>query len=343
MVSRTTQKLAPALALVLGGLAFHAGAAEPLGGERLDGPREACENWHRRALELRAANRYLAARDALAYCSLRVCTARQRATCEHASRVLEDETPQLLVRVHDVSGDELERARVFVDGQFTPAGRAFELDPGSHLVRAEEDAHVGRLKRVRMAPGERLVLPLELSKPRKIADERITLLGDRLQSLRDERWPMPEAAWTMTGIGIASLASAIILDAYAAEGMEGMRSCAPDCEEAMVEAVEREIQLSRIAGGLSIVSLATAAWLALAESPADAFAPRSSGAPRLRVFGGVGGLRVTLTTSFDETLLFRGFNPLGRPPERIPPPPLPTEVLCPWGCAPVPARVPFDF
>lgn len=338
MASRTTQRMAPGVALVLGVTAFQARAAGSL-----EHAAAACESWHRRALELRAANRYLAARDALAYCSLDVCSAGQRATCEHASRVLEEETPQLLVRVHDVEGEELERARVFVDGQFAPAGRAFEVDPGSHIVRAEEDALVGRLKRVRMEPGERRVLPIELQKPRKVADERMMLLGDRLQSLRDERWPMPEAAWTMAGIGVASLASAIVLDALAAEGMEGMRDCAPDCEEAMVEAVEREIQMARIAGGLSIVSLATAAWLALAESPADAFAPQSSGAPRLRVFGGVGGLRVTLTTSFDETLLFRGFNPLGRPPERIPPPPLPTEVLCPWGCAPVPARVPFEF
>lgn len=323
--------------VVLAGASLAAGAARAL-----DGPHAACESWHERAVELRAQDRYLAAREALANCSLDVCSAEQRATCQHASRVLERETPQLLVRVHDPRGDELPLARVFVDGQLTSVGTPFEVDPGTHLVRAEEDQHIGRLQKIRMAAGERLVLPILLEERKKQPSlERIRILGERLDALRDERWPMPEAAWSLGGLGVASLASALVLDAYAADGMERMRSCAPDCEDAIVEEVEREIQLSRIAGGLSIVSFATAAWFALAESPADAFAPKSSGAPRLRVFGGSGGMRVTITTSFDESQLFQGNNPFGRPPARIPPPPLPTEVLCPWGCAP--GRIPLEF
>src|SRR5690606_41043462 len=131
-----------------------------------------------------------------------------------------------------------------------------------------------------------------------------------------------EAAWTMAGVGVASLATAIVLDAYAADGLEGMRGCAPECEAAIVDAVERDIQFSRIALGMSMVSLATAAWLALAESPADAFAPRSSGAPKLRMFAGPGGLRVTLTTRFDESQLMRRGVTFGLTPPPTPTPPL---------------------
>lgn len=300
-----------------------------------------CESWRERALDLQGEDRYLAARDALRRCKTESCSLRQRRLCRGAERRLTPRIPRLLVRVHDAHGEVLHHARLFVDGRFAAVGTTVELDPGVHLVRTEEDAHVGRLQRVRLTPGERRVLPVRLRQRRQLADDRIRLLGDRLQALKDERWPMPEAAWTLAGVGVASLASAIVLDAYAADGMDGMRGCAPNCEQAIVDAVEREIQLSRMAAGLSVVSLASAAWFALAESPADAFAPRSSGAPRLRVLGGAGGVRVILRTSFDENLLMQGRNPLGRPPPRIPPPPVPNEVLCSWGC--LHDRTPFEF
>lgn len=301
----------------------------------------ACNRWHQQAVHFQATDRFLAARDAFGRCAAESCDVEQRRVCRFARRQVERQTPRLVVRVHDEKGDDLEYARVFVDGRFATTGTSLEVDPGPHLVRAEDDRHVGRLQRVRMAPGERRVLPVELRPRRALSEERLQILGDRLETLRDQTWPMPEAAWTMAGIGVASLATAIVLDAYAADGLEGMQGCAPECEATIVDAVEREIQFSRIAGGLSMVSLATAAWLALAESPADAFAPKSSGAPKLRMFAGPGGLRVILTTRFDESQLLQRGDPFARPPERIPPPPVPEEILCPWGCTQ--GRTPFDF
>lgn len=294
--------------------------------------KSACASWQERAANLQEENRYLAAREVLRRCRTESCSSEQRELCKQAELRLTRRIPRLLVRVHDARGDVLEGARLFVDGRFAAVGTSLELDPGTHVVRTEEDAHVGRLHRVHLAPAERRVLPVRLRQRPPPVDDRMRLINDRLEALKDERWPMPEAAWTLAGIGVASLASALVLDAYAADGMVGMRGCAPNCEQSVVDAVEREIQLSRVAAGLGVVSLASAAWFALAESPADAFAPRSSGAPRLRVLGGSGGVRVILTTSFDENLLFQGRNPLGRPPQRIVPTPPPNEVLCSWGC-----------
>ncbi|NLE84777.1 MAG: hypothetical protein GX607_00110 [Myxococcales bacterium] len=301
----------------------------------------ACTRWHRQAVQLEATDRLLAARDAYRRCRDAPCEGAQRRACGAALRRLRTQVPRLLVKAHDPDGNELNQARVFVDGAFEALGTSFEVDPGAHLVRVEHDRHVGRLQRVRLAPGEHRVLSVELRPRRAPSEERLQILGDRLETLRDQSWPMPEAAWTMAGVGVASLATAIVLDAYAADGLEGMRGCAPECEAAIVDAVERDIQFSRIALGMSMVSLATAAWLALAESPADAFAPRSSGAPKLRMFAGPGGLRVTLTTRFDESQLLRRGDPFGRPPQPLPPPPIPEEIFCPWGC--LEGRPPFDL
>lgn len=291
-----------------------------------------CASWQERAENLQGENQYLAARDVLRRCRTESCSSRQRKLCKQAELRLTRRIPRLVVRVQNADGEVLASARLFVDGRFAAVGTSLELDPGTHLVRTEEDAHLGRLQRVHLAPAERRVLPVRLRERPPPVDDRLRLINDRLQVLKDERWPMPEAALTLAGVGVASLASAIVLDAYAADGMVGMRGCAPNCEQSVVDAVEREIQFSRLAAGLGVVSLASAAWFALAETPADAFAPRNSGAPRLRLRGGSGGVRVILTTSFDESLLFQGRNPLGRPPQRILPSPEPNEILCSWGC-----------
>lgn len=133
---------------------------------------------------------------------------------------------------------------------------------------------------------------------------------ERLELLQDQRWPLPELALAMGTLGVASLTAALVLDARAGAGLDAMTTCAPECPAGRVEAVDRTVWRSRMAGSIGVLSLATAAWLALAESPADAFAPRGSGAPRLRLFGGAGGMRALLTTTFDETRLLQGANPL---------------------------------
>jgi hypothetical protein len=131
-----------------------------------------------------------------------------------------------------------------------------------------------------------------------------------LELLDDPRWPMPAMAWSLAGLGLLSLTSALVLDAQAEAGLESMRGCAPDCDDSQVATVDRTVRRSRAAASLGLLSLSTAAWLALAESPADAFAPKDAHAPRLRLFAGAGGVHSLLTVSFDEVRLLHGENPV---------------------------------
>ncbi len=281
-----------------------------------------CSGWLGRARTLREEQRLLDARDALAHCNEARCEDSVQKECSLAQKELEQRIPQLVLRVKTVDGGHIDQARAYIDGRPALPDTVIELDPGQHSIRTHHDDYIGRETRVTLASGERQTLVVELR-------ERAPVIDDGGARARFSNWPMPEAAWALVGASVGAFATAIVLDAYTAERVENLKRCAPNCDENLVAMVERDIQLSRLAAGLGVLSLATAAWMAMAERGGDATVHKASYAPLLRVTGGRGGAKATLTARFDETealgLGTTGVPPRaparpGAPPEFHPPP-----------------------
>ncbi len=288
------------------------GAPDPKGGAHVDAdakraPPSGCAGWLARAVTLRAEQRLLDARDALARCDEARCDTEVRGACSRAKNELAARIPQLVLQVKTTDGEHIEHARAYVDGRPAAQGVPLELDPGPHSVRTQHDDYLGRQSQVTLAVGERRTLVVQLR-------ERPQVIDDGASRARFSNWPMPEATWALVGASVGAFATAIVLDAYTADRVENLKRCAPNCDEALVSAVERDIQLSRLAAGLGVLSLATAAWIALAEGSGDGPAQRARYAPRLKVTGGPSGAKATLTARFDETDAFGLGSP--RPPVR---------------------------
>jgi hypothetical protein len=294
-------------------------AAKPLAG---------CAGWLGRARTLRDGQRLLDARDALAHCSEARCEASVRKECSIAYKELEQRIPQLVLRVKTFDGGHIDQARAYVDGRPALPDTVIELDPGPHAVRTHHDDYIGRESQVTLASGERRILVVELR-------ERAPVIDDGGARARFSNWPMPEAAWALVGASVGAFATAIVLDAYTAERVENLKKCAPNCDENLVAMVERDIQLSRLAAGLGVLSLATAAWMALAEGAGDTTVHKASYAPLLKVTGGPGGAKATLTARFDETEAL-GVGSTSAPPRAPTRPGAPPEFHPPRGRTPRP-------
>ncbi len=251
-----------------------------------------CDRWLEEGRDFVEQRKLLAAQDALNECLAARCGEAMKRECSRELERVREKTPHLVVSVSTEKGAPLDRALVWIDGQQRAPGIPVPLDPGDHVLRADEDAHLGVVRHVRLSMGERRILPVTLRAPADLPDEL------RRGDARTE-WLMPEAAWVLTGLGGGALVTALALDGVARSGVEELKKCVPECSGAHVEGVARQVHWSRMAAGVGLVSLATAGWLALAESPSDALNGRWS-APKLEVSGGYDELRATLGGSFEE-------------------------------------------
>ncbi len=260
-----------------------------------------CSGWLDRSRSLEEEGRLLDARESLAHCDLPTCAENVRRQCDVKRREVEQRIPRLVLRVKTVDGEHIGKVRAYVDGNPVQPDTLVDVDPGDHSVRTHHDDYVGRLSQVHLGVGERRTLVVRLRAREDVPDERLT-------AARFSNWSRPEAAWALVGASVGAFASAIVMDAYTAQRVENLKQCSPNCDEALVDSVERDIQLTKLAAGLGVLSLATAAWIALAEEPQDVVT-KVSYAPRLRVTGGPSRATATLTARFDEAFALRLVTP----------------------------------
>lgn len=270
--------------------------ADESGSKLADAP-VGCVGWFARARALHDDQRLLDAREAASHCDAPSCSKETRQQCSGLLRELALRIPRLIVRVKTLEGGHIDHARAFVDGLPVLPDTLIELDPGEHVIRTQHDDYVGRMSQVHLASGERRTLVIQLR-------ARIALSDERFEQNRFSNWTKPEAAWALLGASVGAFASALMMDAYTAERVENLKRCTPNCDERLVASVERDIQLTKLAAGLGVLSLATAAWIALADQVPET-GPRASYMPQLRVTGGPSRAQATLVGRFDEAFALR--------------------------------------
>jgi hypothetical protein len=257
------------LALLLGGA--RTSRADPV-------DEKACTAAYEDAQLLRRSGKLIAAREAAMTCARPACPDVVRGDCASWAGEIAKLVPSIVVIARAAGGDagHAPGARVRVDGverAEASSGRAFEVDPGAHVVRVERAGDLPIEESVTVFQGERdRVLRFELrpaEAPRPVD-------------------PAPRRSY-VPAIAVAGVA-AVALGASAWLGLSGRgelsdlrATCAPSCTDAEVDPVRRKLVASDVLLGAGVVAAGLSLYL-FARPPT--VAARASAFVRLVPMGG---------------------------------------------------------
>jgi hypothetical protein len=179
---------------------------------------------------------------------------------------------------HDPEGRDVIAVRLIVDGAVVTEaldGRAMPLDPGKHRIRLEAEGFAPVEQDVLMREGEKdrqvllSVVPRgpvpQTELPRPSPPERAPTPASPTTTPISR--PIPPAAVVAASLGIVALGVATYFDLKGTSDALGLKDrCSPQCASSDVDPVRTEYLVARVAVGVSLVALGTAAILYLTRS-----------------------------------------------------------------------------
>ena len=238
-----------------------------------------CASSYENAQLLRQRGKRLAARDQASICARDQCPEIGRRDCAHWAEELAHEVPSVVVVVRDEADRDVVPQRLLVDGApraEVTSGRAFELDPGSHVFRVER-ANAPPVERpFTVYQGERdrllrITVPRTDAAPGAIAPAPAVAPTASTAGAAPAPGPTPPAprstpsytaAAIVTGVSAASLGVSAYLGLTGRHDLSTLRSsCAPTCTDAQVDPVHTRLTLSDVTLGAGIVGAAIAVYL----------------------------------------------------------------------------------
>jgi hypothetical protein len=233
-----------------------------------DAPPGACEPAYEGVQLLRQRGKLVAAREQAAVCARDTCPEVARKDCARWAEELARGIPTVVVVARDDADREVPVTRLLVDGVARPevaSGRAFELDPGSHVFRVE---------RAGGPPVERLFTVYEGERDRmlRIAVPPVPAEPSRAVPPAYAVRPAPPApagerpsiipAAVVGGLSVAVLVTSAVLGLTGRQQLDGLRSsCAPACTDDQVNPVRTRLVLSDVTLGVGLVGAAVAVSL----------------------------------------------------------------------------------
>lgn len=208
-------------------------------------PAERCVAAADRGQLLRDEGKLMESRAELAGCGAEVCPAVVRKECVRWLEELATRIPSIIPSARDGAGRDLPSAKVFVDG--TPltaarAGRAIELDPGKHTIRAEVPGRASVEESFVLRERERdRVVPIVVRTPGELV-------------VRTER-RVPVLSWVLGGVAVAGGVGFGVLWAKGMGDVSDLRAtCSPYCTAAQVDDVRPTLDIARISAGVGIAA-----------------------------------------------------------------------------------------
>lgn len=232
----------------------------PVTPARADGPpaqpgQQACLDAYDSGQRERQVGHPRAARDRFRVCADPACPSVVRTDCATWLEQASAEVPTIVVSVRDSSGEDVQAARVFLDGEPLATaldGRPAEVDPGAHTLRCELDGH---------PPIERAIVVQGGEKDRAIA-----------VTIDDSAAPAPLARpsahqvlpYALGGAGAAALLAFAYLGLSGRSDIATMReTCAPRCAEDRVDAANGKLVAADVSLVIALGSLGAATWFYL--------------------------------------------------------------------------------
>ncbi len=223
----------------------------PRSGRATDAPTTAaqCEAAYEGTQLMRQRGKLLAARDQADVCARDACPDVARNDCARWSGELAKLVPSVVVVAREPSGRDVPGSRLLVDGTVRPelaSGRAFELDPGTHLFRVERAA--GPAVEQTLPPSS---VPHPAPAPPSPSSEAPSSAGSLVP------------AAVAGGIAVVLLGTSAYLGLTGRQELSDLRSsgCAPDCTGSQVDPIRSRLTASDWTLGVGLVGAAVAVSL----------------------------------------------------------------------------------
>lgn len=212
------------------------------GGALAGNTAERCVAEAERAQVLREEGRLVESRAEFAACGSEGCPVVVRRECLRWLTDVDERSPSLIVSVKNIAGADVLGAAVLLDGAPLPAtslGRAFAVNPGAHVVRAEHPDY---------SPIEQQVVVREREKGRLLA---LVLSAGETEAPKPRT--IPWLSWALGGVAVLGGAG---FGGFWASGMDKVSdlrgSCAPYCSPEQIDSVRPTFTAARVSLGLGI-------------------------------------------------------------------------------------------
>ena len=239
-------------------------------GDALGADAETCARSYEAAQNLRQQSKPVAARRELLVCAQDACPAFVRRDCSQWLSDIEPEIPSIAVRVHGADGCDRADAIVAVDGTTIPSGadgRALEIEPGSHVIRASVGATTSE-QTVVVSPGERhRMVVLDLGPRNAVCGVSAApsplpvVIGPTPPPAADvSARKIPTLTWVLGGIGAGVGAVSLGFGIAAWSEKSTLDGCKGHCAQHDVDVMKRNFNIADITMFTAIASLGAAAY-----------------------------------------------------------------------------------
>ncbi|HEY8090791.1 MAG TPA: hypothetical protein VIF09_23175 [Polyangiaceae bacterium] len=216
----------------------------------------------------RQQGKLLSARDLASTCMRASCPEVARQDCVRWSDELAHEIPSVVVVARDPTDSDVAGWRLLVDGvrhAEIDAGRALELDPGAHVVRAEGPGGQTVEQSFTLYQGERdrlLRVAVRSPEPRReVSPSPALVFGPQPPGARPPRRSLVPP-FVVGAVSLAAFGASVFLGLTGRQELSTLRTtCAPGCTDAQVNPVRTRLAASDVLLGVGIVGAAVAVTL----------------------------------------------------------------------------------
>jgi hypothetical protein len=234
---------------------------------RADIVQDECVEGYEAGQRSRADGKLRAARRQFALCARPQCPKITQTDCAKWVDEVDARMPTVLLRARDPAGQDVEQARVYLDGELIAErldGRPLAVDPGAHTLKFETEGK----------SAEQRVVLLEGEKDRRIVADLAPTGGPpppppvepAKQTGSGSGRSIPTASWVLGGVSIVALG---LFVGFAASG-KSTEGCVPRCTSADIDAFRRDYAIADVSLVVSLVAAGAAVWIALANKPKTA-------------------------------------------------------------------------
>lgn len=237
-----------------------------------DEPVDVCIDASARGQALRDEGRLLEARRAFLSCAEATCPGLIRKDCTAWHAEVDGLVPSIVARAQDDAGHDLKDATFAVDGELvTIDGSPHEIDPGPHTLTWTHEGHTIQESIVaRAGEKSRLVdVTFDIVAP-PIEQPHAPPPAPPRQAQPPPGFEVPIASWVLGGIGVVG---GVVFAGFAGDAVrrrdELRDTCAPRCAQDDVDAIERELIVANVAGGVGIAAVTAAVVIAIVHNVGD--------------------------------------------------------------------------
>jgi len=236
---------------------FRAGAESAAEGQPAP-TRDQCLAAHRSAQELKRSDSLLEAQAQLAICSSVGCPGPIIADCGQWIADLEQITPSMVFDVR-LDGKQVNEFQISVDGTpVTDVTKAFKVNPGRHVVRAELATFEPQEETLVLPEGQRLRLISFAFKSLQSGSqpESTSPAAPPPVAPAEPNRPTPVLVYPLLGlaaVGVGAFGVFSLIGHSQQSDLE--KSCKPDCTDSELQPMKRNYLIGDISGAVGVAAL----------------------------------------------------------------------------------------